>query len=514
MKWIAAPALMLASVLSMPARADWRVAETQHFVVYANSSEASLRRYAERLEKFDKALRLTRGQKDLPLGKAGRVTVYFVGSQDRVGSLAGDSEIAGFYIPRAGASVAFVPGNMGGEDTSALNSQQVLQHEYAHHFMFTNWPDAAFPSWVSEGWAEFNATAKFDHDGGFQFGSAPQYRAYGLLTGNPLPIEKILAGAAGKLRSDQRDALYGRGWALVHYLTFEPTRQGQLTNYLDAISRGRKSPEEAAAVFGDLRALHRELEKFLMKPMISGFRVKPESLVIPPVPVRALRPGEAAILPVRFRSEAGVSDKTAPGVYADAQKIAARFPDDPAVQRGLAEAAYDAKDYAAALAAADKAIAADPKLIEAHCYRAMALMAIALAAKDEKPETWTEIRRTIARANRLDTEDPRPLILYFRSYAERGQVPPKVARDGLLHAYDLAPQDRELRMQTAAMLIADGKPDEARAMLLALTYDPHASGMGEAASKLIDTIDAQRKSGDKADAPAKAPAEPKAAPAK
>lgn len=496
MKGFASLALVLASLVSTPAMADWRVAETDHFVVYANTSEASLRRYAEQLEKFDKALRLTRGLKESPLGKAGRVTVYFVGNQDRVASLAGDSEIAGFYIPRAGASVAFVPGNMGGDSPMAFNSQQVLQHEYAHHFMFTNWPDAAFPSWVSEGWAEFNATAKFDHDGALQFGSAPQYRAYGLLTGNPLPIEKILAGAAGKLRSDQRDALYGRGWALMHYLTFEPSRKGQLATYLDAISRDRKSPEAAAALaFGDLRALHRELEKFLSKPRISGFRVKPESLTIPPVAVRVLRPGEAAILPVRFRSEAGVNDKTAPPVYADAQKIAAHFPDDPAVQRGLAEAAYDAKDYAAALTAANKAIAADPKLIEAHCYRAMAQMAIALAAKDDRPETWLEIRRSIARANRLDTEDPRPLILYFRSYAEHGMIPPKVARDGLLHAYELAPQDRGLRMQTAAMLIGDGKLEEARAMLLVLTYDPHASGMGDAASQMIDTIDATLKSG-------------------
>ncbi|WP_294253280.1 hypothetical protein [uncultured Sphingomonas sp.] len=510
MKWLVLLASALASFIAGPACADWRVAETAHFIVYANASEAALRRNAERLEKFDKALRLSRGIPESSLGKAGRVTVYFVSSEDRVAALAGSADVAGFYIPRAGASVAFVPGDLSGDGPLALGSQQVLQHEYAHHFMFTTWPDAAFPSWVSEGWAEFHATASFDRDGSMQFGGAPMYRAYGLLTGNPLPIQQILAGAAGKLRADQRDALYGRGWALVHYLTFEPSRKGQLSAYLDAITKERKSPEAAAvAAFGDLRALNKELERFLQQPKISGFRVRAENLAIPPVTLRLLRPGEAAIMPVRIRSDAGVDEKTAPAVYADAKKIAARFPDDPEVQRALAEAAYDAGDHAAALAAADRAIAADPKLVEAHCYRAMAQMAIAEAAKDEKPETWAEIRRTIGRANRLDTEDPRPLILFFRSYAERRQWPPEIARDGLMHAYELAPQDRGLRMQAADMLIGEKKLATARAMLLVLTYDPHASGIGTAASKMIDTIDAQMKAGAasaSAPAPATAPA--------
>lgn len=505
MKWWAVLASVLASLSLQPAHADWRVAETAHFIVYANASEAALRRNAERLEKFDKALRLSRGVTESRLGKAGRVTVYFVSDEDRVAALARRSDVAGFYIPRAGASVAFVPGDLSDDGPLALNSQQVLQHEYAHHFMFTTWPDAAFPSWVSEGWAEFHATARFDRDGSVQFGGAPLYRAYGLLNGNPLPIQQILAGAAGKLSPEQRDALYGRGWALVHYLTFEPSRKGQLSAYLDAITKQRKSPEAAAAVFGDPRALNKELDHFLTQSKIGGFRVRAEDLVIPPITVRVLTPGEAAMIPVRIQSNAGVNEKNAPSVYADAKKIAIRFADDAMVQRELAEAAYDARDYSAALAAADRAIAANPKLVEAHCYRAMAQMAIAKAANDDKPETWNEIRRTIGRANRLDTEDPRPLILFFRSYADRGQWPPEIARDGLMHAFELAPQDRALRMQTASMLIGENKLAEARPLLLMLTYDPHASGLGPAASKMIDTIDARLKPG-ALPAPASAPA--------
>ncbi|WP_354309904.1 hypothetical protein [Sphingomonas trueperi] len=484
-------AFFLATLAARPAHADWHVAETAHFIVYANASEAALRRTGERLEKFDKALRVSRGILEPSLGKAGRLTVYFVGNKDRLAALAGTPKVAGFYIPRAGASVAFVAGGLSEDGPLALGSQQVLQHEYAHHFMATTWPDAAFPSWVSEGWAEFHATASFDRDGNLQFGAAPLYRAHGLQAGHPLPIQQILAGAAGRLRADQRDALYGRGWALVHYLSFEPSRKGQLSAYLDAITKQRKSPEAAAAAFGDLDALNKELERFLRQPRISGFRIRAENLAVPPVTIRPLRPGEAAILPVRIRMDAGVDEKTAPGIFADAKAIAARFADDPEVQRVLAEAAYDAGDYTAALAAADRAIAADPKLVEAYCSRALAQMAIAEAAKNDTAEGWAEIRRTIERAGRLDPEDPRPLILLYRSYADRRQWPPEAARKGLLHAYALAPQDRGLRMQVAGMLIGENKLTEARAMLLVLTYDPHASGAGAAASRMIDRIDAQ-----------------------
>ncbi|UYY76583.1 hypothetical protein [Sphingomonas sp. R1] len=477
-----------------PARADWRVAETTHFVVHADMSENTLRRFAERLEKFDKALRIARGVDETPPPKAARVRVYMLGSSAKVASLIGNAHVAGAYIPRAGDSVAFVPEEAAGDfgNPSGITAEAVLFHEYAHHFMFTVWPDAALPSWVVEGWAEFNATAQVRKDGSILFGNAPNYRARGLLTGNPLPIEQLLAGAVGKLRTDQHAALYGRGWALVHYLTFEPSRKGQLGAYLDAITRQRRTPEQAAAAFGDLGVLHRELQQFLYRPRISGYTIRAELLTVPPVSVRLLGPGEAAMMPVRIQLERGVRSETAAALLAEATRIAAAFPADPAVQATLAQAAYEARDWNGALAAADRAIAADETMLEAHYHRALAQMAQAQAAGDMRPETWLAIRRTISRANRLDPDDPRPLALYYRSFADHRETPSALARDGLLRAFTLAPQDRGLRLQTAAMLIAQHKLAEAREMLLVLTYDPHASGIGERASRMIDAIDAQK----------------------
>jgi tetratricopeptide (TPR) repeat protein len=275
-------------------------------------------------------------------------------------------------------------------------------------------------------------------------------------------------------------------------LTFEPSRAGQLTRYLAEINAG-KSAAEAAKVFGDLRQLHRELERFLGASRITGYPIQASQINVGEITVRKLTPGEAATMDVRILSKRGVDEKTAPGVYEAAKKAAAAFPNDPGAQIVLAEAAYDAGDFTAAEAAADRAIAADPKAIDAYVYKAMARMAIADQKGDDSRETWRAIRSIIATANKLDPEDPEPLILYYRSYVEARQAPPQMAKDGLYRAFELAPYDLGLRMNVAQMLMYDGKPQEARILLLPLAYNPHGGGLAQAAKQMIARIDAEAK---------------------
>ena len=40
-----------------PASAEWRQAQTSHFVIYSEDSEEGLRDFAARLERFDAAMR-------------------------------------------------------------------------------------------------------------------------------------------------------------------------------------------------------------------------------------------------------------------------------------------------------------------------------------------------------------------------------------------------------------------------------------------------------------------------
>lgn len=482
--------LLAAMLLATPmaAHADWYEASSGHFIVYSEQKPEQLKAFAIRLERFDKMVRALRGASTAPIDRANRLTVYVVDNTYTVGRLAGDNAVAGFYRPRAGGSLAIVPRSAGDDEPNGLSAQEILLHEYSHHLMWSLSPSVVYPSWYIEGFAETYATTRYDKDGSMVLGSPPQYRGYGLLTGNALPADKLLTADTRKLDDQERDGLYGRGWLLNHYLQFSGQRKGQLIAYLKALNAG-KSVKEAATAFGDLKALDRELERY-KTGRFSGLRVKAEATEPGEVTIRKLTAGEAATMDVRIRSKNGVTAKTAPGVYADAKRAAAPYPNDPGAQLVLAEAAYDARDYAAAEAAADRALAADPKAVDGYVYKAMCRMALARKAKDFSKETWTGIRKIIAAGNRLDPQDPEPLILYYQSYLEQHGPVPNIAKDGLYDAFVYAPQDSGLRLNTAAMFLRDREAARARELLAPLAYQPHGKGLAELAGTLLAKIDA------------------------
>ncbi len=479
--------LLLLLLVPVSASADWYEASTDHFVVYSEQDPKKLGDFAGKLERFDRAMRLLRGVEDQAVGPANRLTVYVVDDQGDVSKLISNRFVAGFYVPRASGSLAIVPRQSGSGHASDLSPQAILLHEYAHHLMWSFSPNAVYPSWYIEGFAEALATAVFDRDGSIVLGNPPQYRGNGLLSGNALPIGKLMTADTLKLSGEQREGLYGRGWLLAHYLLFSKKRPNQLSAYLRALNDG-KSSLDAAAVFGDLKALDRELERY-KTGRFSGIRISADKVPTGEVVLRKLTPGEAATMDVRIRSKVGVDAKTAPPTYQRAKRAAAPYPDDRGAQLVLAEAAYDAGDYAAAEAAADRAIAADSKAVDGYVYKAMSQAAVALKAGDKTPKTWRGIRNIIAAGNRIDPDDPEPLILYYRSFGQAGIPPNDSAKRGLEYAFGLVPQDKSLRLNTAALVLREGNKARARQMLAPLAYQPHGGGIALVASQLIAMID-------------------------
>ena len=141
------------------------------------------------------------------------------------------------------------------------------------------------------------------------------------------------------------------------------------------MNSGKSLEEAATAAFGNLSGLERDLRKYRRGTSLPAVAIPAEDLKIGSIDIRELTPGEAATILVAAHSQRGVTEEDAPEVYAEAKTAAAPYPNDAAAQRVLAEAAYDAGDYAAALAAADRAIAAAPELASAYAYKAMAMLA-------------------------------------------------------------------------------------------------------------------------------------------
>ena len=481
--------LMAASVTGLggTAEAAWHQASSTHFVIYSDEKPERLREFATRLEKFDQAVRFARSMQDNPPGQGNRLTVFVVSNIGQVQKLSQmkDRDIAGFYTGRATGSIAFVPRKAGDGSKTDLDPDTIFFHEYSHHLMMQEL-NQPYPEWMIEGFAEFMSTAIFEKDGSVGLGAPALHRAYDLFTGVQIPLEKLLAGNYGKLSRDERASLYARGWLLAHYLTFETSRQGQLAIYLHGIAKGDDPLAAARQAFGDFKELDRNLDSYAERRRMKYLPVAASHLQIGPIEVTPLSAGAAAILPLRMQSKRGVDDKTAGPLADQIRSVAAQYPDDPLVQVTLAEAEHDAGNLDAAWAAAERALKADPKSAEAMIYKGRLMMG--RAEKSGTDADWKEARRWLLAANKLDTEDPEPLMLFYESYVRQGEPPTANAIAALHYASRLAPQDGGLRMTSAMQYINERKLDEARLEIAPIAYDPHGGSYAAAARQVLELV--------------------------
>ena len=94
------------------------------------------------------------------------------------------------------------------------------------------------------------------------------------------------------------------------------------------------------------------------------------------------------------------------------------------------------------------------------------------------------------KANKLDPEDPEPLMLFHEAQVRDNGRPTANGIAALHYASDLAPQDLGLRAQSAFQYLRDGKLAEARQALAPIAYDPHGGGYSQMARTAIQKIDA------------------------
>ncbi|MDQ3079781.1 MAG: hypothetical protein M3R03_07265 [Pseudomonadota bacterium] len=456
-----------------PALAGWREAKTKHFIIYSEQSPKSIRAFATELEQFDRGVRLLRVMDDPPLSDSGRLTIYVLPSRGDIARIAkgAPSGVAGFYTSRASGSLAFVHSEREDPKTpDALTAKTVFFHEYTHHLTLQSM-NLTLPLWVTEGSAEFFATARTEKDGSMTFGAPPQHRAFGLFQLAALTIEEMVGATNPRMGWEEREQTYARGWHLFHMLQFDKSRRGQLSLYSANIQKGMPALDAARAAFGDLKKLDRDL---LAYRKFAGVSIPKAAFSESEVAIRELPAAEDAILPIAMQSEYGVDATLAPRVLEAARKVAARFPNDATVLAALAEAEQDAGNNKEAVATADRVLAGAPTHAKALIMKARALLA--MARTDRAKADWTGLRAVIGKANKIDPDDPEPLMLFYQSYLAQGTAATRNAVDGLLYAQQLVPRDRNLRMMAVRQMIAANKLAEAELLFGPMAYDPHISG--------------------------------------
>ena len=488
MNRVAYAATLVAAVVgwSVPANAEWHQANSKHFTVYADEKPADLKKFAEQLERFDAAVRVGRGVPDVKEGASSRVTLFVMRDLAAVRQIYGDANapIGGFYLPKASGSVAFVP-QRNPEGKFDLSGQNIFFHEYTHHLMFED-TDRPLPQWVSEGFAEFFASPKFNDDGSVTIGAPPLYRAETLYDNFGLPIDKMLSGDYLYITGPEFESIYGRGWLLTDLLTFDPHRRGQLTTYLNEIQSGVPALKAAQDAFGDLKQLDRELTSYFKKDVFTVTTIPASKLNVPPVSLRPLTPAEADDMDVVARLARGGSK--ARGTSGRARSVAEKYHDDATAQSILAQADLIDENPEDAVQAADRALQIQPQSYDALVAKGEALLEI--AKKNPQSADWDAVRAPLLQANNVDPEAAQPLLLFYQSYVAQGVHPTGNAIDALSYAVVLAPQDAKLRMQLVKQFIDDSKFEDARKALATIAFSPHQGKWHDATVALYDALSA------------------------
>jgi hypothetical protein len=475
-------------VAGSPANAEWHEASSDHFLVIADQNEADVREFTERLERFHSAMASIMGREEAAPSPSNRVTIYVVRSGRDVRKLAGDKSgfLQGFYQPRAGGSVAFTS-RVEGEGKDVSQTEQTLLHEYAHHVMHgaSEW---ATPRWLSEGFAEFFSTARFERDGGVGLGLPARHRAMELLYAKNVPIEALLDSKAyQQSKTKAYDEFYGRSWLLYHYLQLSGKRPGQLMAYRTELANGANEIDAARKAFGDLKVLDKELGAYFNRPKMNYVPIASDRLKVGTITVRKMRDAETAMMPVILESKRGVNDESAKTLLPRAEAIAAQYPADPAVLAALAEAEHDAGNFVAAVAAADKALAVSPALVNAHVQKILALSRTATDA-DDAEAAWKTVRKAVTALNKVEPDHPIPLIYYYRSLQGSGKDISELAAHGLERALQLAPYDQGVRWQVVQQLVDEEAYSAAYRTLMPLANDPHNRGEDNPAIALLADI--------------------------
>jgi tetratricopeptide (TPR) repeat protein len=496
-------AVLIACVASA-AQARWLRAESPLFIVYSDGDEQGVRTFTDQLEQFDAFLRLITGTKAPPAAQ--KLTVYLVAGHHQLSVIypAAAPEVYGFYNARPSGIEAVAIRAV--DDQLLISGQQVLFHEYTHHFMMQYFP-GFYPLWYQEGFAEFCSTVTFKPEG-IEFGRAIPNRMGWLTTsGRWLPVEQLLAPPSPK--TSKNELFYPEAWLATHYLLRHPEEQQKMKAYIVALRHGEAPAPAFQRAFGmDFDAFDKVLSNYLSKGL-TYTRVKlPNKTAPASIAVTSMPPSADKLLLDYARLVAEeVADKDKAGFVAQVRADAAQFPGDSLALRTLALAEIQAGDPAAADAPVDTLLQDYPDDTQALYLKGLRYMMAGWKDKPNRATWYPKARPYLARAYRIDPHYSPALWLLGESLdpTEEG-VPSDNVLNALGNAHLLSPQVPEISMDDAKALMRAQRYAEAVDVLEDVAHAPHGSERGAEALKMLEQAKAHLA---KPDAPVTLPPMPK-----
>lgn len=448
MRRVAFIGLIACAGISSPALANWKVTETDHFIYYSEAPEKDVIENSRNLEKFDTLIRALTANTKPP--SPVKIVIYEVATMDDVNATFPypSQGVGGYYSSTAHGPYlvtfrnAYKPGR-----NSAKKAQQnsfrwgpeVRQHEYIHHYMYQYF-NANYPTWYSEGFAEYYGTMAFPDESVVEVGHAPFFRLDAIKGGNWIHVRDLLA-AKSYADVENVSALYAQGWLLTHMAAQRPARGKQLQQYLQAIVDGKDYTEAAEAAFGDLNQLNKELKDHMGNLSAMKLSLKPINFY--PAPVRVLSAVESDMMRYQIRLSSGFALSALPLVVKTANEIAAREPSSIMALEVVARLENLGGFHEQARQTAQRLLSLDPKNVIGLTEMGRALAGPLTATSSD--DDWMQARDWLKQAIDLSKYATDPRVALFKTYEQQGVLPSIDAQNRLVEAFQLLPQNDEVR---------------------------------------------------------------------
>lgn len=474
---------VLISLVAGPAHADWRKAETRHFVVYSDGSERDLRDYAVELERIDQLMRAYFAAPEAE--DAPRLPVYLVGGRREFREVEpGLPETAlGVYSANFRDIRAVVIRTLGDE---------ILRHEYGHHFMYSNFP-GAYPAWFREGFAEFFMTATVDAEGRATVGRGSPMRIQTLNNVRWLPVEQVLTGRFDHGSRTQRGAFYAQSWLLMHWVLTDADRRRRMDAYLGDTARGVAVDTALQTHFGmDAEQLDRALKTYFHAgPRYAEMTLEAAS---PPVTVAALPASADDVLLLEVNARNGGPADLGPDLLARGRAAVAKYPGDVMALRTLARIEVLWGDPDAAARIVQPLLHADPADVDLLLLMAETRLAAGDKLNDPaaREGLYAQARAFLARAYQAAPGEHR----VYQSLAYSRRFAPDYPNDNDVElwrrAVAIAPQVASNRPVAAEAMLEHGLVDEAERVIQPIANDPHGDDLSPRVRRILDRIAAAR----------------------
>jgi tetratricopeptide (TPR) repeat protein len=260
------------TVTSQRNPSKWFRAESQHVILYSDTSQDEAQRLLDNLERLDDLLRIYTQGYTRTSGPESKITFYYTARFDdlaRVGAGldAPTRETVGVYSSCTDGVAGF---GAQLETIDALDNSKLARYPlnvslsflfeaYARHFLYRH-TDLRAPTWFIDGFAHYFSTVRFT-DNRMSVGRWPtilgryfrlldsEMGAYALYYRDVLEQnEDGGLGGEGKLRQQVEYA--ARSWLLVHYALSSEDNRRRLGAYLKAFHDGVPSVQAFERTFG------------------------------------------------------------------------------------------------------------------------------------------------------------------------------------------------------------------------------------------------------------------------